>query len=361
MRSKSWKGGALVSVLVAAVALAVVSLPAAARTSSGPYSPPFTQCPPVGVATSCTLLIVFGPNGTTLLGDSSAGAIDGDEEGDDFLIGVQNDSTTTLHSIALSSNEEILKFEVESDAICAHITCTWPARYGYEGPNTSFVITDYSNGIVNFPDGLAPGASTYFALEGASLTYATAPPAFNKTAVVDSTTGDVCYYKPGAAITPGGCIPVTAETAIRVGSVIDTTKGRAKLRTAEGTSSASGGRFKLNEVKIKRKRYTVLTLKGNRNVCKTKGYRLTGTRRAAAVSKEKKPKILQHLFVKAQGSFRTQGSYASATVRGTAWSTADLCGGTLVRVLRGAVEVHDFVLNKTVIVKGGHSYFAKAP
>jgi len=47
-------------------------------------------------------------------------------------------------------------------------------------------------------------------------------------------------------------------------------------------------------------------------------------------------------------------------VRGTIWLTEDRCNGTLVRVRRGSVSVRDLVKRKTVIVKRGKSYFARA-
>ena len=60
------------------------------------------------------------------------------------------------------------------------------------------------------------------------------------------------------------------------------------------------------------------------------------------------------------GKFRTKGRYAAATVRGTVWSTADRCDGTLTHVTRGTVVVVDLVRHKTITVHAGHSYLALA-
>jgi hypothetical protein len=38
----------------------------------------------------------------------------------------------------------------------------------------------------------------------------------------------------------------------------------------------------------------------------------------------------------------------------------DTCSGTLTRVTTGSVNVRDFRLRKTVVVKAGHSYLAHA-
>ncbi|MGZ4342274.1 MAG: beta strand repeat-containing protein [Solirubrobacteraceae bacterium] len=60
------------------------------------------------------------------------------------------------------------------------------------------------------------------------------------------------------------------------------------------------------------------------------------------------------------GKFRTKGRYAAATVRGTVWSIADRCDGTLTHVTRGTVVVSDLVRRKTITVHAGHSYLALA-
>jgi hypothetical protein len=60
------------------------------------------------------------------------------------------------------------------------------------------------------------------------------------------------------------------------------------------------------------------------------------------------------------GRFRTHGRESQATVRGTRWLTEDRCDGTLTRVTNGAVAVRDFKRHRSVVVRAGHSYLAKA-
>jgi hypothetical protein len=80
-----------------------------------------------------------------------------------------------------------------------------------------------------------------------------------------------------------------------------------------------------------------------------------------SVDKKKGPKsVLGKLWGSGKGKFKTSGKYASATVRGTIWLTQDECDGTLVRVKRGTVSVRDLKRKKTVTVKTGHSYLARA-
>jgi hypothetical protein len=61
------------------------------------------------------------------------------------------------------------------------------------------------------------------------------------------------------------------------------------------------------------------------------------------------------------GRFRTRGRFGAATVRGTLWLTVDRCDGTLFVVRRGVVSVADFARGRTVLVRAGSSYFARAP
>ena len=72
-------------------------------------------------------------------------------------------------------------------------------------------------------------------------------------------------------------------------------------------------------------------------------------------------KVLQLLHAKDNhGKFRSKGRYAAATTRGTVWSIADRCDGTLTHVNQGTVVVNDLVRHKNVTVHAGGSYLALA-
>jgi CSLREA domain-containing protein len=140
-----------------------------------------------------------------------------------------------------------------------------------------------------------------------------------------------------------------------VGTVVDTLKGRVTLFAAAnkkgGTSHSLfyAGIFKLGQTKGS-KPITVLTL-----VEKLKGCRATGGATTAAKKKRKR-----RLWGNGSGRFRTRGRQSAATVVGTKWLVEDRCTSTLTRVVRGKVRVRDFVKKKTVIVKAGKKYVAKA-
>ena len=91
----------------------------------------------------------------------------------------------------------------------------------------------------------------------------------------------------------------------------------------------------------------------NRKICR--GY----CTRCLTLAK-KKPKVRQLWGKDTNGRFVTRGRNAVATVRGTAWLTRDTCAGTLVQVTKGVVSVHDLVRKRTVLVRAGHRYLARA-
>jgi hypothetical protein len=105
---------------------------------------------------------------------------------------------------------------------------------------------------------------------------------------------------------------------------------------------------------------TDLVLKGE--IARSQCAPLKGARSATdAATKKKGPKsVLGKLWGSGKGKFRTDGRYSSATVRGTIWLVQDECDGTLTKVKRGTVQVRDLRRKKTITVKAGHSYLARA-
>ena len=159
----------------------------------------------------------------------------------------------------------------------------------------------------------------------------------------------------------GKFVPLTKFTQVRVGAELDTTNGRVRLTSPDGSSGLFfQGRFKIlrvfQTVNGKKVAITVLLLTGPLPDCKA---RTTSGFTAAPPRPGKK--VVRHLWGNAKGKFRTRGKYASATVTGTFWETLDYCDGTLVFVQNGRVDVLDIPRNTHHFVTGGHSFFAPAP
>jgi hypothetical protein len=153
-----------------------------------------------------------------------------------------------------------------------------------------------------------------------------------------------------------------------VGSEIDALHGSLKLVTAGArTRSTQTGTFRGAIFKVAQagrgasKGLTTLTLveaafKGAPSYARCTRTRKSVDASAAALSS----KTLQLLHASAHGKFRTRGRYSAATVRGTVWSMADRCDGTLTHVVSDKVTVTDFVRHVTVVVHAGQSYLARA-
>ena len=158
-----------------------------------------------------------------------------------------------------------------------------------------------------------------------------------------------------AAGKPAGSCGSRRATQVPVGkTVVDTLKGRVTLIAASdktgGTAEAVfyGGIFKLGQTKGSRP-VTVLTLVEKLS-CPASG-------KASTAAKRKKKR---RLWGNGEGRFRTKGKHSAATVLGTKWLVEDRCSSTLTRVVRGRVSVRDFVQRKTVTVRKGKKYIARA-
>jgi hypothetical protein len=207
------------------------------------------------------------------------------------------------------------------------------------------------------------------------------PPVPGKSVVVKVVSGTVLVkYPPGyvpraaQAAAASGFVPFKGAANLPVGTQLDTKKGRVALTSAADTGAKKtqtsdfyDGIFQVKQSvpKKKPKKPAALTtdivLKGQ--IARSQCAPLKGARAAAVDAKKKKkgPKsVLGKLWGSGKGKFRTTGKYSSATVRGTIWLTQDECDGTLTKVARGTVSVRDFRRKKTVRVKAGHSYLARA-
>ncbi|MGZ6671843.1 MAG: FG-GAP repeat domain-containing protein [Solirubrobacteraceae bacterium] len=201
-----------------------------------------------------------------------------------------------------------------------------------------------------------------------------APPAPGKSVVVRVVSGTVTIKYPAGqapAGTGNGFVPLTGALNIPMGSQLDTTKGRVALTSAADTAGKKTqtadfyqGIFQVKQSVPKKKPkkpaalITDLVMKGQ--IARSQCAPLKGAR-AAGADKKKGPKsVFGKLWGNGKGKFRTDGKYSSATVRGTIWLVQDRCDGTLTKVTRGTVQVRDFKRKKTVSVKAGHTYLARA-
>jgi hypothetical protein len=198
----------------------------------------------------------------------------------------------------------------------------------------------------SYNDGYADNVTVHFGGGG---------PEAGQTGEASTVSGKVLVRRPRSAkfvaLGPSGEIPV--------GTIVDARNGTVRIKVAfEGgktkTGQFNGGIFRFTEPREKaggKRRLTarLALVGGNFAACRTRADAGAARRR-----------VVRYLKAKASGRFRVVGKNSSGIERGTSWTTSDGCDGTLTTVTQGAVLVTDFAKRKTVVVRAGHSYLARA-
>ena len=182
------------------------------------------------------------------------------------------------------------------------------------------------------------------------------PPVAGRLFGVEVAAGKVLIKKPGEK----KFTELTGETEIPNGSQINTLNGTVALTAALGggrtnTADFYQGVFKVTQAKANNAATTLTLMGGNFRGCAKKA-----SAKALSYQSVSRVRRIRRLWGSGKGRFTTRGRYSSATVRGTKWLTQDQCNGTLTKVLQGVVRVKDFKKHKTVNVRAGRSYLAKA-
>ncbi|HEY6889466.1 MAG TPA: choice-of-anchor Q domain-containing protein, partial [Solirubrobacter sp.] len=172
----------------------------------------------------------------------------------------------------------------------------------------------------------------------------TPPPVANTSVEVQAESGTVLVKPKGAktfVALRDGVFLNGAEVDTRHGVVVITTANGEKATFYDGlfTLSQTGG-------------ITTLTLSEKLTGCPK-------AKRSSASAAAKKPKT-RKLWGDGKGKFRTKGQYSAATIRGTKWLVTDTCTSTITRVAEGVVSVRDEVKKKTIPLRKGKSYTARA-
>jgi hypothetical protein len=163
------------------------------------------------------------------------------------------------------------------------------------------------------------------------------PPVAGKSVAARTVSGTVL-------VKVGGKFVALAPGLLKNGAEVDARKGKVEITRADGGKAVFyDGIFKLSQSGG----ITSLTLSEALDCSK---------RALAAAAKPKTRK----LWGDGKGKFRTKGKYSAATVRGTRWLVQDTCTSTRTSVRQGSVSVRDDVAKKTVVVRAGKSYTARA-
>ena len=210
------------------------------------------------------------------------------------------------------------------------------------------------------PDALAPYVpGTDAATEPALMPPST--PQLGETITVAPVTGRVRVKPPGAP----RYLPLVAGATIRVGSLVDTRRGKVELRSARSATRTQKGRFWGSIFQVRQERgtrgLTRLKLRGGRfGRCPAAKASGALARTAGATRDSGRRRVVRRLWGKDRHArFRTEGRDSTASVRGTLWSTTDRCDGTVTRVKQGKVLVRDLHRKRSVLLGAGDSYLAR--
>ena len=349
------------------------------RTSAGALNDAAAWTPPVDIGYADYPRLAGGPSGLFLLsgtpqnaltvrkfnGTTFGPAVKIADAADDAQAHLTQDAAGRLHAVFAHNTAAGLELDYAS----SDNGSSWQS-----GP--LLTQTNATQGIGALRAAIAPDhlgvaawetssdASSEIRVVGMGPEGGQSPPVPGKSVAVGLESGTVFITSAGGKRTR-----LTGGATIPVGSRIDTRKGRIAM-----TSAAIGTGTKTQAAQFYQGTFTVRQSvpKGNPAAALTTDITLTGEASraqcasargasAAAVSKKKGPHaVLGKLWGNGKGKFRTNGKYSSATVRGTIWLTTDRCDGTLTTVKRGTVSVRDLRRHKTVTVKAGHSYLARA-
>jgi Thrombospondin type 3 repeat len=196
-------------------------------------------------------------------------------------------------------------------------------------------------------------------------------PVLGREVVADVVSGTVTFAPPPGSARAAGAhasqkgrtfIPLEEPRAIPVGSFLNTRRGTVQIISATNTTGGtqagkfSRGLFQVLQSRARRARgLTEMRLKGGnfRRCRRGRG----GQAGAAQVGR----RPIRRGRANTSGRWRARGRNSAGTSRGTVWITTDRCDGTLTTVKRGRVAVRDFRRKKTIIVRAGKRYLARAP
>lgn len=319
-------------------------------TGSGDINDAANWTPPVDIGSGDYPILASGPIGLFMLTQgqfSGRTAVARRFDGSTFGAPVQvsdgvrfddmvQDGAGRMHAVAPAYDPgptgNAMRYVSSDDGVTWHTAnIVWPTRMGrmklaVAGDHLGFVVgTMGSNAVFAAPIG--PTAEQ---------------PRLGLSARASVVSGTVLIRRPGA----GGFTRLAGTDVIPVGSIVDTVRGRVAISTTLPSGALQTAEFFQGAFRLAQDRTGLTTLS------------LVGTTRGARAGAAT-TRVIRRLWGDGKGKFRTRGKYATASLRGTRWLTADQANGTLVRVTQGSVVVRDLRRRRNIVLRAGRSYLAR--
>ena len=163
-----------------------------------------------------------------------------------------------------------------------------------------------------------------------------------------------------------GFVPLKGIAALPVGTIVDARRGTLSLQTAVDGRSVADPRRRLGQARLSAAIFQIRQARARRAA--SRGRRIA-TRLllisppGAGIACRRNPRakgVVSTLTATAKGFFRVSGGASFAQSQNAVWRTIDRCDGTTTQVRRGSVRLYDKGLRRTVTVRAGKAYLARA-
>ena len=239
-----------------------------------------------------------------------------------------------------------------------------PARYAFDVPDRRSVVPA-NNSETDLDRDRIPDAEE-------TLPLGNVPPVAGVRTLASLVSGTVYVKLPATARRTHqvralpGFVPLKGIAALPVGTIVDARRGKLLLQTAGDGRPESDPRRRTSRATLAEAIFRIRQARVRRPALRTRPL-LTGLVLISAPAAERPCQarapakgVVRTFVSRAKGLFRVTGGASFAQGRDATWRTSDRCDGTITRVTRGRVTVYDKARKRTVTVRPGARYVARA-
>jgi hypothetical protein len=163
-----------------------------------------------------------------------------------------------------------------------------------------------------------------------------------------------------------GFVPLKGVAALPVGTIVDARRGRLALESAGDGRAATDPRRRLGRATLAQAIFQIRQARLRRAALRARAIPTSLVIASAPdIGRGCRARVpakgaVRSLTSRAKGLFRVTGGASRGQSTNATWRTTDYCSGTVTRVTRGRVSVYDKARRRTVTVRAGQRYVARA-